>query len=494
MRRLPLVALALVTGACGTPDGTATAVPSSSASAAPTPAPTADDPAALEHLAWWRTDELGFGIIPEAPPDPDPPTQPGGYRQLTIGTLDGRITAVLALHPDWSHSYVGGPYGTDVLVANDTGTSSEVFMISALNGSRTDLFTTDQVVAAVAIGDDGAALYAIETNRETGVDSGLTRRPIGGGEVETLIAGPLATGASDVPVYWLTAEPLDAVVVAQWCNGQVSCDSTAIHVDNGQQLTDATVGWPLGADGELFFADGLGSNDVVRVWNLRTGSIEGVPGAGRSVPVRRAGGWAFVRDGLEDPGPEVLITPDGEARPIPGNVPEHSSVGTRGHDRGTVLPDGWVMRFSVARYFTIPELGLRGHGQLINTADGQRIDLAPPELAIADGAGCEIIPPRRMADGSAVGTGVLELVDGRRTVRWGYDAWAVHLSVGWRPPPADVLAIEAEIRGQFGSATHLVVDGEPLPAVTWVEAGCDYAVWLPADVPLDAVVEYAAAY
>jgi hypothetical protein len=153
------------------------------------------------------------------------------------------------------------------------------------------------------------------------------------------------------------------------------------------------------------------------------------------------------------------------------------------------------MRFPITRYFTIPELGLRGHGQLVNTADGQRIDLAFPELAVADGAECEIVPPRRMADGTAVGTGVLELVDGRRTVRWGHDASAVHLSVGWRPPPdADALAIEAEIRGQFGAATHVVVDGEPRPAITWMEAGCEYAVWLPADEPLDAAVEYAAAY
>jgi hypothetical protein len=56
------------------------------------------------------------------------------------------------------------------------------------------------------------------------------------------------------------------------------------------------------------------------------------------------------------------------------------------------------------------------------------------------------------------------------------------------------MAIEAEIRGQLGAATYLVVDGGPRPAITWTEAGCEYAVWLPADAPLDAAVEYAAAY
>jgi len=485
--RIALAIVLLATAGCGEP-----AVPSSPAA----PTPDGDALEGLDQLAWWTTESLGFGIIPEAPPDPDPATQPGSFRQLSIGTLDGRITAVRALHDQWSHSCVSGPYGTDVLVANDTGTTSEVFIVSALDGSRTDLLQTDDVVAAAAIGEGGGALYTVEVDRVTGTDSGLTRRPIGGGDAETILPGPLSDGPSEVPVYWITADPLDGIVVAQWCHGQVSCLSWAVHLDSGRVLTETDVGWPQATGSDLFIADGLGGSEDAWGWNLRSGDLQSLPNAGRSVPVMVGGSWFFVRDDRELPfGPTMLVDPRGEEHQVPGVDEPGSSIGTRGHDRGTALPPGWVMRFGEPRFHTIPDFPAPpARAQLIQAGTGVRVDVERPELVVREGADCEILPPARMPDGTAVGTGVIELLDGVRSVRWGPPQASVILAVGWSPEPDPIApTVPVVVRGQPGVVAIGPVE-DARPVITWTEGGCEYAAWLPPGTEPDAAVEFAVAY
>lgn len=499
MRRtsIPLVALVIAVSGCGEAVTSLTPRPAASSSSQGSPAPPDASLGDLDELAWWATENIGFGIIPEAPPDPDPATQPGGYRQLTVGTLDGRITAVLALHPDWSHSYVSGPYGTDVLVANDWGSHSEVFVVSALDGSRTRLFETTEVVAAAALGESGTALYLVEVDRLTGVDSGLTRIPMDGGAAEAIVPGPLMSEPSEVPVYWLTGDPLVGTVVVQSCFGQVACDSTAVDLADGARLSETRLGWPLAASGDLLFADGLGSGQSGWAWDLESGNVEVVPGAWRSVPVTVGATWVFATDDLEETfGPTMIATARGDKQRVPGDEPEGSAIGSRGYDRGTALPPGWVLRFPEARFFMIPDDGRPpAVGQLIHAGTGERVDLAPPQLEVSDGAGCEILAPSRMPDGAAVGTGILELLDGRRTVRWGPSDASVTLAVGWEPPQATGDdPIPVGIRGHAGLAQLVDQDEASRPAITWTEEGCEYAVMLPPDAGLDVAVEYAGRY
>lgn len=464
------------------------------ASHAPSPSPEGD----LGQVAWWATEQLGFGVIPEAPPDPNPPAMPNGFRQLSVGTLDGRVTAILALHSEWAHSYVAGPYGTDVLVANDTGTASEVFLVSALDGHRTDLFTSPEIVAAAALGDDGASVYYVEVGRQDGRDRGLLRRARDRmGAPEEILPGPIGEPQPDPAMYWLTADPLEGRVVVQHCFGQVRCRSVAVDPATGRTVEDTGLGWPLGGEGSIFFAAGLGASDATYAWDMRSGVAERIEGAGESVPVRLGASWRFVRDDGPE-GPTQVIGPGGERSHPPGEDPPGSSMLPLGERRGVALPPGWVLRWPPIPIWQLGEpMGLDGLGQLIHAGTGERVGLETFEPHVAEGETCEVPIPSTMPDGREPGFAVLELLDGHRSVRWGEgdDAVRVAIGVAVLGPPSELDdGMPVTVRGHDGRAILIGDEGLGEAAFSWAEGGCDYTAWLAPGTTLDEAVEYAGRY
>jgi len=453
----------------------------------------------LGTVAWWATENLGFGVIPEAPPDPNPAVQPEGFRQLTIGTLDGRVTAVLALHWDWGHSYVAGPYGTDVLVADDTGTASEVFLVSALDGTRTDLFTSPEIVAAAALGDGGRSVYYVELARAGLADRGLWRRAIGGSDPVQILPGPLAEEMPDPSVWWLTADPLEGRVVVQSCFGEVRCTTVAVDPRTGLTHEDSELGWPLGADATTFFGDGLGASDDAYALDVNTGTAERLVGASASVPVASGVEWRFVRAAPGEPeGATVVVSGDGQIEAVPGEELAGSVMHPLGERRGVALPPGWVLRWpQIPIQQTNGPMGPSGIGQLIDIETATRVALPPFELAVPLGAPCEVPVPPTMPSGRPLGFGVVELVNGAWTVRWGggADTVAVGIDIGLEPtePELDDGA-PVEVRGHPGRAILIGDEGVGETAFTWCDEACTYTVWLPSGTTLEETLRYAQAY
>lgn len=451
----------------------------------------------LASIAWWQTQSIEFGVIPEAPPDPNPPASPSGYKELAVGTLDGRVTAVLALHDAWSHSYVSGPYGTDVLVANDLGATSEVFIVSAIDGSRRDLFVTDGIVAAAALGDDGRSIYYVELDRGSLRSTGVHRRWVAGGPPEVVLDRDITGDSPNEPIiYWITADPLDDRVVAQWCFGQVTCTSYLIDTRDGSFASDNSLGWPIGASPAIFFGDGLGSSANARAWSTGSGEVEPITGASRSVPVPLGGGWRFVRDETGVPeGRTVTISPDGTEAVVPGADPELTTIGQLGERRGVALPPGWALRWPSIELFS----GFgnppppTGPPQLLHVETGQRVALPDRALHVTEGAGCDVPVPSAMPDGRPIGLGVLMLLDGRRTIRWGSGDDRVVLDVG-----VDALNVAVgepiRVRGSAGRLALVGDEGVGEVAFTWSEDGCDHTVWLPPGTTLELARDYASRY
>ena len=452
----------------------------------------------LGETAWWASESLGFGTIPEASPDPDPPVQPDGFRQLTVGTLDGSITAVLALHSDWAHSYVAGPYGTDVLVANDTGAGSEVFTISAVDGSRTELFSTPELVAAAALGDDGASIYYVPIDRADGTDDGLWRRPRAGGRPEQVLPGPLGDASPEPRMYWITADPLNGSVVVQWCFGEQRCTSYAVELATGRTLEATEIGWPLGAVGSTFIGDGLQASTGAYLWDLQTGEAEFVPGAAESVPLRIGSGWWFVRDRTDaHEGPTMVLDDSGSLDRLAGDDPPGSTIAVLGERRGVLLPAEWVLRWPAMPIHPVGgTMGPRGIGQLIHVPTARRITLEPFEIAAGD-MSCDVPAPTALPSRRRPGFGVLEVVDGIRSVRWGAgdDTVTVMIGVAALGEPQTIGdGVPVSVRGSEGRAVLVGDEGVGQTAFTWVSDGCSYTAWLPPGTSLDATVEYAAGY
>jgi hypothetical protein len=454
----------------------------------------------LARLAWWGTELIGFGVIPEAPPDPNPPVSPRGFRQLVLGTLDGRITAILPLHEDWSHSYVAGPYGSDVLVTNDLGDRSVVFRVSAVDGTRTDLLATRQLVAAAALGGGGRWIYYVELDRTRLEDRGLLRVPVEGGVPEVVLRGPLGSATGDGPVsYWITADPLQDRVVVQWCFGQVRCTSWAVDPRDGTAIETATIGWPLGADATTLAADGLGDDRSARLWDMVSGELTAVPGAARSAAVRGHGGWLFANGaGGSGDGRTVWLDARGERHQLEQPDAPGTVLAQLGERRGVALPTGWAMRWPAnLLHQTNGPLEPELRGELVQLETGRRMALGPFEPDVRTGAACGIPAPTVMPSGRPPGFGVLTLLDGLRTVRWGSGADVVVLAVGAATAGRlDDLrdAPEAVIRGNAGRVVMVGDEGVGEVGLTWEEDGCPYTAWLPPGTLLVDALDYASRY
>lgn len=364
------------------PSGTAAASPAMVTEPPPQRPPTlsaADLP--LRELAWWNNQYYAYGYV--EPPASDAPPLPDDYKLLRIGTLDGRISAEIRLNPDWSHSSVSGPVGTDVVIADDDGAQTSVFVISAITGTRTDLFVTSDLVPAAILSWDGSTVYYVKADRGSGADTGLWSRPRAGGPEVQLVPGPLGEpigdAFDDVTNWWLTLSPDGRKIVAQWCRGQVVCRTNIVDLSTNHRRPVIGPGWPIGITHTELVADFVSPRgDEVVAMDLETGETRSVMESRNPAQLVRVGSeWclAFGRPmmlvGLARPGCSI-------ASPLDGGLDDGLSFESRRDRFGVALPDGWTLRWlDLSSIVPPPAIGGYLPGQLINVVTGERLDLGP---------------------------------------------------------------------------------------------------------------------
>jgi hypothetical protein len=327
----------------------------------------------LSTLPWWDQQAYAFGYTD---PPPSPRMQPQGYKEVRIGTLDGRIAAVLKLSQAWSHSYVSGPVGTSVLVVNDDGAASTIWLVSALDGSKTVLKEGSDIIPAAALSPSGDEVYYVRIDRRTGIDLGLWVKSTTGlaGDAPLPTPAPLAEPLQDLSV-WHVLTSLDGkTIIVQSCWGEVRCTSYFIDAATGASRKLDSIGWPRGiTDNELLARGGSDNAHLVAV-DLATLEVRILlPNLPEAMPVRVGDRWLLAYTlGTGGLGETRLLGLDDNAQrsvPAEGKDPSGSVMHTLGDHFGVRLPDGWVIRAS--------DPGQAGVAQLINIVTGERVTLNP---------------------------------------------------------------------------------------------------------------------
>ena len=355
------------------------ATPSESAEAPPTLPPSTLPAAALplSELGWWNAQQYAFGSV--EPMSPDAPPLPDAYKLLRVGTLDGQIVAELRLNPDWSHSSVRGPVGTDVLVANDDGEQTSVYVVSATDGSRTDLFATADLVPSAILSWDGDRVLYVKADRETGADAGLWSRPRAGGAETQLVAGPLGESMGDslddITVWWVSLSRDSQTAMVQWCRGEVECRTHLVDIATGAHRLATGAGWPIATTDRLLVAHGTAPNtDQIVVVDLSSAFTRAVANISQVQIIRVGSGWWLAIGGssLVD-----LGSGDLPLHSIPDGAPARpgSFLPTSPDKYGQALPDGWMLRW-LENVPADPVL-IDVPGQLVNIATGESLDIGP---------------------------------------------------------------------------------------------------------------------
>ena len=464
-----------------------------------------DDPAnpasELAAIAWWDTGSFDFGIIPEAPQPDLPPASPGGYRQLRVGTLDGRVTAIRTLPSAWSHSYVSGPVDGDVLVVADDGEGSVVSSITAATGAELVLFETDEIIPAAVVSPVDGAVWYIKLNRGDGADLGLWRQAQDGIESERVIPGPLGAPFDEdrISIWQLLFHPNGRWLAAQWCFGEVRCTTHVMDTATRDLRSTDALGWWRGFTDSHLVARAIGGGDAVQLDPLTFERSDWSSGAfDDAVTVKAGGSWWLVGSQGAGAGTSRLhLVPEAVAQDVPGDgdieltefhVPFEAGVGP--------LPGGWTLRWPVAAIGTWPEEGDPPHGELINVATGVRIGI-PPFVPVLDRPECPILAPSQTPEGAPIGPFRSELRDGTRYVRWSQGSDAVTLAVGapviGRPSELGDMAATM-VRGQPARVVPIGDEGVGEVALVWDEDGCTYTAWLAAGTTIDVALEYASRY
>lgn len=455
----------------------------------------------LAAFAWWDTQQVDFGVIPEAPqPDP-PPASPGGYRQLRVGTLDGRVTAVRTLPSTWSGSYVSGPVDGEVLVVVDDGATSIVSTITAETGGEAVLFESDAIVPAAALSPGGDEIWYVKLDRRNGADMGLWRRARTGARDEQVVPGALGEPFDEVgiTVWHVMVEPRGRAVAVQWCFGEVRCRTHVLNVGTGDVASTVEIGWPRGFTDTELVARGLRDGSVVAL-DLATLESQTWPAVDfeGGWPVRTAGTWWMVgSQGVGDVTRALRLVPGADPEALDRHPGDELSGFRVPYDAGVApLPDGWALRWPVAWPIWPGDGKTDSSGRLINVTTGAQIELPPflPDLRDPD---CEVVAPRETPAGLLAGPARFELREGVRHVRWSQGPDAVTLAVGTPvigTPTELIDGVPVVVRGQEGRAVLIGDDAVGEAALVWQEDGCTYTAWLAPGTPLEAAVEYAAAY
>lgn len=481
-------------------------VPSQLASPTPAPEPLiiagADLP--LSELAWWDLEHIAYGFIPEFTPPPDPPIQPPEHKLVRVGTLDGRVTAVVALHARWSHSYVSGPVGTDVLIVDDVGGLSYVDVISAFDGSRTQLFASDAIIPAAVLSPDGSEVFYGKFNRTTGADEGLWRQPRNGGPETLVLAGPLGDpldlSFNNLTIWRLTFSLDGLTIVAQSCFGEVRCSSHFVDVDTGSARSIDSIGWVRGVTDQAVIAPALvvDGRSLLSV-DLQTLEQNGLPVGPEAVPVRAGADWYLASSAGETGSGQTRLFSIAEEADvsIPGEDADHPGTGVRElmERKGVFLPEGWVLRWPDIMWAPPQSLDAMAEAQLVNVVTGERL-LLPVFRGVVTNPHCPLIPPAEMPEGQPAGSNIQTLESGVLIGQWGSGENVVFQAAGSIASPelASPEAVDVTVRGHPGHAADIGSEFFRQGAFAWEEVGCQFTVWLGRGVSVDAAAEYASRY
>ena len=327
----------------------------------------------LSVLAWWDEQRYEFG---ETSPSSSPAALPKGYNEVRVGTLDGRVTTTLRLSDAWSHSYVSGPVGTDVLVVDDDSKTSTIWLVSALDGSKKVVAEDSALITAAALSPTGDALYYTRVERRTGMSLGLWAMSVNSlGENARLVSrNPSGGPSSDLSV-WHVLTSLDGkTIFVQSCVGEIQCNSYFIDSATGAARQLGSIGWPRGITDSQLLARGGSDNAHLVTVDLASLEVQVLlPNLPEAEPVRAGGRWflayAVGTGGLGET--RLLSLDDNAQSPVPGEGrdPPGSAIHALADQFGVGLPDGWVIR--------TPDPVSPGAGQLINIVTGERITLNP---------------------------------------------------------------------------------------------------------------------
>ena len=380
--------------------------------------------------------------------------------------------------------------------------------MSPTTGDVRSLFQTDALVPIAALSPDGASIYYPRIDRTSGRDTGLWRRPFGGGREERMVdAGinptPYEFALPAASAWYMRWTPDGSTLAVQSCD-RSRCDAIAYRPADGQvtRLADVT-GELIDVTGTELVTLRSRAPGVVAV-DLDSGAVRTIdPAAPGGAIARGASGWFLAHE--PDVGPERAYRL--EAVPIDGGRARvlvdlgadnlsPASVSAPG-DRRAVLPEGWVLRWPIRG-------GLSGDlrvdpaswfaGQLVNVESGETVRVPP----IADGLprpDCAPIPPRELPSGAAPGATRITDASGYRFASWGDGTDLITQVVG-----ATVLAANAgpgttpvDIRGTTGNLGPSVSPDGPF-FLTWQENGCAYELWLPTNLSRPGSIEYAARF
>jgi hypothetical protein len=449
-------------------------------------------------VAWWDTGDFGFGFTGF---EPEPvPAVPDGYRQLRVGTLDGRITAIRTLPDGWSRSYVSGPMDGEVLVAADDGATSTVSIITAATRAERIAFASTDIVPAATIAPDADEIWYVRLRRADGRDLGVWRRPMGGGDEERMLAGPLGEPfeADPITIWQLHFDADGRWLVVQWCFGEVRCRTHVLDVSSGAMHTTEELGFPWGFTDALLVSRGVGGGPVMAL-DLASGDVISWRSTLESGVVVEARGswWVAGAAGMGGPTRVLELVPGATLKALPGEPDPEMSEFHILFDAGVgPMPMGWALRHP-SQLGTWPEdRAPVARGELVDLATGERIVLAPfrPELAAPD---CPVVGPAETPSGRPAGPYRSELRDGVRHAQWssGEDVVTVAVGVPVIGGLADLAGMaETTVRGHPARIVPIGDDGVGQIALVWEEGACTYTAYLAAGTAVEAALEYASRY
>jgi hypothetical protein len=422
------------------------ATPSSSPDATPGATPGAARPD-LATTAWWDVAYFEFGYV--EPPAPDAPILPPGGIQLRIGTLDGTVRAMLVLSSEWGHWAVGGPRNGRVLVADDIGGASLVRSVNAVTGEIVPIFASDGIVTAIEPAADGDGFFYAKADPASGADLGVWFRSSEGSEVRVDI-GPEGFELGDVNVWRLAASPDGRYLVAQYCRGQVSCESHILDLEAGERAVIDHLGWVEWIQGSVAYAGSMAMD------------LESTAVALSSAP----------------------------------------STDDRRYLYDAETPEGWFPAWPVVTADDALGTGTNEGRAILRHADGD--ELRTPPLKLEWPVACGPIIPRQLPSGRTTEIAILTLEEGIRGARIGTDDDLVFESFG----NFSVDVVDAEIVSIRGETAQLTWSRWPwdlppdtefpglerlVPAFLFGRDGCGYSVVLPG-LTLEEAREYAARF
>lgn len=504
--------------ASGSPSASSANTPvangSPAATAANTPAVASEPPASasagdvdLAEFAWYDLVSVAFGTPtaqdPDASPDPNA-LQPEPYTQLRVGTLEGPVTAELRLTEE---AFATGPFGMDVLVGQDDGSSSSLMLVSSADGSTRDLYSTSDLIVMGTLRGDGDVVYYVPVDRANGADRGLWSFTLDSGEATQVVEGPLAEAAHDFATSWqMQWSAGGETLVTQSCR-QSRCRELAYRLRDGR-VSESNASELIGVTDTEYLVFSSRSSPTVLAIDLESGESRTVGSAGGPAVLASAGDDWYIAYEPSQADPRayalaVLSVADGRQRTLieqPASQPTGAWV-LPSHDRadlGAAVPDGFVLRWPPEGQ-AYPDTGIPPHewsaGELVHVVTDIRIRV-PPRIDIRDYPDCAPVPPSELPSGNAVGEAIETYAAHRRWATWGSNTDQVVQVVGdwlFASDPTSAAATAVTVRGRPGRVQAMASIDGPF-AIAWEESGCRYEVQLAPGVIQEEAIEYAGRY